>query len=269
MAKKKKYYVVWDGHEPGIYPSWEACQEQINGFPGADYKSYKSKEEAEAAYYNRDAAKKKIKAKKKQKYYVVWEGFKPGIYTDWDEAKKQITGAIKPIYKTFGSKEIAEKAFKEGPENYKGKDFRKTKNLSVEELERIGQPIPESLSVDAAANSRTGVFEYQGVITDSKTLVFHAGPFQNGSNNVGEFLAIVHALAYLKKSRSDLPIYTDSRTAMAWVRNKKAKTLVTNPKTLQLVKRAENWLKNNTWNNPILKWETKVWGEIPADFGRK
>jgi len=266
---KKKYYVVWNGHTPGIYPTWKSCQEQINGFPSADYKSYSSKSEAESAYRDRDTAKAKIKAKKKPTYYVVWQGNTPGIYTDWDEAKKQIDGAIKPIYKSFGSKEIAEKAYREGPENYKGKDFRKTKNLSVADLERIGQPDPLSISVDAAANSRTGLFEYQGVVTDSKTLLFHAGPFQNGSNNVGEFLAIVHGLAYLKKSRSDIPIYTDSRTAMAWVRNKKSKTLVTDPKTLQLVTRAENWLKANTWNNPILKWETKVWGEIPADFGRK
>lgn len=266
---KKKYYVVWGGLKTGIFNTWAECQEQTVGYPNADYKSYKTRSEAEQAFKNRDAAKAKIKSAKKPVYYVVWQGNQPGIYTDWAEAKKQIDGAAKPVYKSFGSKEIAEKAYNEGPENYKGKDFRKTKNLTAAQLEKIGQPNPLTLSVDAAANSRTGVFEYQGVITDSKTLVFHAGPFQNGSNNVGEFLAIVHALAFLQKSKSDLPIYTDSRTAMAWVRNKKSKTMVTDPQTLKLVTRAENWLKNNTWKNPIWKWETKVWGEIPADFGRK
>lgn len=269
MAKKQKFYVVWNGHTPGIYNSWAACQEQTVGFPKADYKSFKTKTEAQFAYENREITKQKIKATKKPVYYVVWQGNTPGIYTDWTEAKKQIDGATKPVYKSFGSKEIAEKAYQEGPENYKGKDFRKTKNLTPEQLEKIGQPNPLTLSVDAASNAQTGVYEYQGVITDSKTQVFHFGPAENGSNNIGEFLALVHGLAYLKKNRSDIPIYTDSRTAMAWVRNKKAKSTVTDPKSLALVKRAEDWLKNNTWTNPILKWETKVWGEIPADFGRK
>jgi ribonuclease HI len=42
-----------------------------------------------------------------------------------------------------------------------------------------------------------------------------------------------------------------------------------NKDLLELIKRAENWLKENSFRNPILKWETKAWGEIPADFGRK
>ena len=150
-----------------------------------------------------------------------------------------------------------------------GRDFRKVRDMSDVELEKYGKPNPMSLSVDAASSSRTNEFEYQGVITDSGTRVFHAGPFKDGSNNIGEFLAIVHALAYLKKSRSDLPVYSDSRTAMSWVKNKKAKTTVTNKKTLELVKRGEKWLRENDYPNTILKWHTKVWGEIPADFGRK
>ena len=266
---KQKYYVVWKGHRPGIYDSWAKCQEQIKGFPDADYKSFKTRKEADWAYAHREEVREQVKAKKKPTFYVVWKGHAPGIYTDWDDAKKQIEGFRGAAYKTFGSKELAQQAYKEGPENYKGKDFRKAKNLSPEEIKKYGKPIDMSLSVDAACSSKTGVFEYQGVITDSKTRVFHFGPMKNGSNNVGEFLAIVHALAYLKKSRSDLPIYTDSKTAMAWVRNKAAKTLVRDKEVMKLIRRAETWLKNNTYDNPILKWETKVWGEIPADFGRK
>jgi ribonuclease HI len=266
---KQKYYVVWKGHQPGIYTSWPDCQEQVVGFPEADYKSFKTKAEAEFAYKNRETVKKELKAKKKTMYYVVWEGVTPGIYTDWDEARKQLSGFKKPVFQTFASKETAEQAFKDGPEKYKGKDYKNTKKLSKADLEKYGDPIELSLAVDAAHSSRTQMFEYQGVITESGTRVFHAGPFPNGSNNVGEFLAIVHGLAYLKKNRSDLPIYSDSKTAMAWVRDKAAKTMVKDKKTMELVKRGEKWLKENKYPNQILKWHTKVWGEIPADFGRK
>ena len=99
------------------------------------------------------------------------------------------------------------------------------------------------------------------------------GPFPNGTNNIGEFLALVHGLAFLKDKKSDLPVYTDSKIAMSWIRQKKCKTKLNknskNEKLFELIKRAEVWLTKNNFNNPILKWETKSWGEIPADFGRK
>jgi ribonuclease HI len=84
----------------------------------------------------------------------------------------------------------------------------------------------------------------------------------------------VHGIALLKsKNKEDIPIYSDSRIAMSWVKQKRCKTNITfdasNKDLLELIKRAENWLKENTFKNPILKWETKAWGEIPADFGRK
>ena len=98
-------------------------------------------------------------------------------------------------------------------------------------------------------------------------------PYKNGTNNVGEFLAIVHGLAFLKQRNSDIPIYTDSMTAISWIRQKKTKTtLVQDSKNkflFELIARAEKWLRENKCSNPLLKWETKVWGEIPADFGRK
>ncbi|MEM7162593.1 MAG: ribonuclease H family protein [Bacteroidota bacterium] len=206
---------------------------------------------------------------KKQLYYVVWSGRKPGIYTSWNETQQQIVGTKKPKFKSFGSKELAEKAFQEGPENYEGRSFKKARDLSAAEKKRIGDPNLMSLSVDAACNAKTGVFEYQGVITESGTQVFHAGPFKNGTNNIGEFLALVHALAWLKENRSDLPIYSDSKYAMVWVRNKKANSKVTHPKTLALINRAEKWLRANNYDNQIMKWETKAWGDIPADFNRK
>ncbi len=267
MAKKKpKFYVVWEGHSTGVFHSWAECQRQTNGYPDAKYRSFDSLDEAVNAF--KDPASIEPK-KKKVMYYVVWEGHSPGIYTDWDACKKQIEGATKPKYKAFGSKTLAEKAFEDGPNAYEGRGFKKTKDLSPEELEAIGTPDPNSISVDAASNAKTGVFEYRGVITDSSTEIFRVGPYPHGSNNVGEFLAIVHALAYLKKNRSDLLIYTDSRIAMRWVENMKAKPKNVGTKARNLLVRAEHWLKTNKYKNPIVKWETKVWGEIPADFGRK
>ena len=116
--------------------------------------------------------------------------------------------------------------------------------------------------------------EYRGVDTKTVYEFFRQGPFQRGTNNIGEFLALVHALAYLKKEGKDsLVIYTDSRTAMSWVRNKKVKTTLKktgqNAILFELMDRGITWLKNNSYKNPIIKWDTKSWGEIPADFGRK
>ncbi|NND94420.1 MAG: ribonuclease H [Flavobacteriales bacterium] len=268
MAKKKnKYYVVWEGHVPGVYHTWAECQQQTSGYADARFRSFDSLEEAEKAFQNPELVLPK--KKKKPLYYVVWEGLSPGIYTDWDSAKKQIEGATRPKYKAFGSKMLAETAYEEGPDKYEGRGFKKTRDLSQEELDEIGLPIPESISVDAASNAKTGVFEYRGVITDSGTEVFKVGPLREGSNNIGEFLALVHALAYLKKSRSSLPIYSDSRIAMGWVKNGKARPKKAGAKARALIRRAEAWLKNNDYDNPIWKWHTKVWGEIPADFGRK
>ncbi|MCL4131982.1 UNVERIFIED_CONTAM: hypothetical protein GTU68_051428 [Idotea baltica] len=116
--------------------------------------------------------------------------------------------------------------------------------------------------------------EYRGVLTHNKQQIFIKGPFKKGTNNIGEFLALVHGIALLKsKNKETIPIYSDSKIAMSWVRQKKCKTKLSfnneNNDLLELIKRAENWLKENTFKNPILKWETKAWGEIPADFGRK
>ena len=269
MSKQKKYYVVWQGHQPGIYDSWEHCQREIKGYPDAKFKSFVNIDEAKHAFKNPDS----VVSEKKPLYYVVWHGHRPGIYTDWVAVQEQIKGFIKPIYKTFGSKQLAEKAFLEHPDLYKSGNFKKTKDLSADQLEKIGKPIELSLAVDAACNNK-GDFEYQGVWTYSGDTVFKVGPYKKGSNNIGEFLALVHALAFLNKHRDEqmktLPIYSDSRIAMGWVKRKGCFTKKSpTADVLNLIKRAEQWLKSNSYKNPILKWETKVWGEIPADFGRK
>jgi ribonuclease HI len=269
MAKKKpKWYVVWKGKKPGIYTSWWDAKKQIDGFAGAQYKSYLSKSAAQEAWEDPVYAQEVIKENRKTIYYVVWKAKQTGIFTDWEKVKSLIEGFPGPQYKSFGSKQLAEQAYQEGPENYKGRSFKKTKDMTDADKARYGMPNEMSVSVDAACNAK-GDMEYRGVFTYSSDEIFKRGPYKNGSNNVGEFLALVHALAWLKKEKSDLPIYSDSKYAMAWVKKKKANSKITDPYLIDVVKRAENWLKENEYPNQIIKWQTKFWGEIPADFGRK
>ncbi|MDV7186738.1 ribonuclease H family protein [Lutibacter sp. TH_r2] len=208
----------------------------------------------------------------KKKFYVIWQGHKTGVFTSWNVCKKHIENYKGAQYKSFLSKEEAEKALEGKYEDYKGKDTKKVK-LSSEELKLIGNPIYPSISVDAACSGNPGKMEYRGVDSKSKKQLFIQGPFEKGTNNIGEFLALVHGLGYLKQKNSQLPIYSDSKIAMSWVKSGQCRTNLQitseNKELFDFVKRAETWLKNNTYATKILKWETKAWGEIPADFGRK
>lgn len=208
----------------------------------------------------------------KKKYYVVWKGKEIGIFETWKECEKQIKGFEGARYKSFASKEMAEKAFEGEMKDFLGKNFDKPK-LSPADLLRIGNPIAESLAVDAACSGNPGRLEYQGVDTKCGIMLFHGGPWEMGTVNIGEFLAIVHGLAYLKERNSGVPVYTDSKTAMKWIRDKKVNTKLEktaiNATLFNVVERALKWLNTNNYPNRILKWETAAWGEIPADFGRK
>ncbi len=209
---------------------------------------------------------------KKEKFYTVWKGKKPGIYTTWKDCKAAITGYKGAQYKSFSTFETAKKAYNGNYEEYKGKK-KSGAVLTQEQLLKIGRPNYHSISVDAASSGNPGVMEYQGVDTKTQKKLFKQGPFPQGTNNIGEFLAIVHGLAFLKQRKSDRIIYTDSRTAMSWVRkqtcNTKLEEAKKNKHLFELIRRAIEWLKTNSYNTPVVKWETKAWGEIPADFGRK
>lgn len=208
----------------------------------------------------------------KQKYYVVWKGKKPGIYTSWNDCKKQIENVTGALYKSFEDPGLAQKAYKGRPYDFMG-NGAKIKNMSKNQLKSAGKPNYKSISVDAACSGNPGVLEYQGVDTATGKRLFHVGPFPEGTVNLGEFLALIHGLAFLQKRNLDLPIYSDSVTAMKWVRDKKINSKLKrskkNKKLFELVDRGIEWLKNNSYPNKIIKWETAVWGEIPADFGRK
>ena len=200
----------------------------------------------------------------KQKYYVVWKGNNPGVYKSWEKCREEIKNIKGALFKSFGDIEEAQKAYEMGYDEYK-KNSVKDHVLEGPEL--------NSISVDAASSGNPGIMEYQGVDTKTKEVLFKMGPFNNATNNIGEFLALVHGIAILEKDLKKKIIYSDSITAMSWVRKKRCQTKLTrskeNEEVFILVERAILWLKENKYSAIIKKWETKNWGEIPADFGRK
>ncbi|MBK7409025.1 MAG: viroplasmin family protein [Saprospirales bacterium] len=205
----------------------------------------------------------------KKKYYVVWEGLTPGIYGSWPAAQAQVKGYPGARYQAFATEAEARQAFHQGAPVRTAVPKGVPKPTSLPENAPI---VWESICVDAACSGNPGKMEYRGVDTRTGYQFFHQA-FPLGTNNIGEFLAIVHGLAMLQKKGSQIPVYSDSRNAIKWVRAGKCKTtLVRNAKTASLfsvIERAETWLAQHTFSNPLLKWETEEWGEIPADFGRK
>jgi ribonuclease HI len=208
----------------------------------------------------------------KNNFYVVWRGKKPGIYPHWNECRKQVEGFPGALYKGFPTEEQARSAAMDDPMKYMSRELHQPRRIICSNPD-IGEPLTDSICVDAACSGNPGVLEYRGVDTFSGAELFHKGPFPEGTVNIGEFLAVVHALAYLKKIGSDWPVYSDSRTALAWLRNREIKTTLAlsdkNRELFAIVTRALKWIRANEWPNPVLKWETEYWGEIPADFGRK
>ena len=207
-------------------------------------------------------------AKSKANFYVVWQGREPGIYDSWAACEAQVKGTAAK-YKGFATLAEAQQAFAGNPEEYI------TRTLQRSDLQRsdLPSPILPALAVDAACSGNPGIMEFRGVIADTGTQVFHRGPYIDGTNNIGEFLAIVLGLAYLKINNLPWVLYSDSKTAISWVRQKQCKTKLEwntkNQDLLLAVRAAEKWLHENTWTTSIHKWDTEHWGEIPADFGRK
>ena len=210
-------------------------------------------------------------SKKRAAYYVVWNGKTPGIYDNWEDCEAQVKGATGAKYKGFASRADAEQAFADGAEKHIVKKEKGITDKGQETKDK--SPILPALAVDAACSGNPGIMEFRGVIADTGTEVFHRGPFQGGTNNIGEFLALVLGLAYLKQNQLPWALYSDSRTALAWLRKGHAETKLEwnagNQDLFFTLRKAEQWLHDNTWTTPVYKWDTKAWGEIPADFGRK
>lgn len=210
-----------------------------------------------------------------KKYYVVWVGRQTGVFSDWSACKQQIDGFENARYMSFASESEAAKAFAEGWQAAYA--LRKSvNNTATADSKRKSESRPEGdvLAVDAACSGNPGKMEYRAVYLRTGQEVFHLGPLTDGTNNIGEFLAIVHALALETRKGLRIPIYSDSVNALLWVRKKKCGTKLAhtgrNDEIFDLIERAENWLKSHDYSQiPLLKWQTEIWGEIPADFGRK
>ncbi|MDO4771491.1 ribonuclease H family protein [Porphyromonas sp.] len=211
-------------------------------------------------------------SKSEKKWYVVWSGREPGIYESWDECKRQVIGQKGARYKSFKgiSRAEANSILLGGAP----KVTRPRKKVSADTSEVLSPIDPDAIAVDAACSGNPGVMEYRGVLIETGDVIFHSQKYTKGTNNIGEFLAIVHALALMEQRRYIVPIYSDSRTAISWVKNKAVKTtLARDAKTdllWQHIDRALAWLKTHDLSPyTILKWDTETRGEIPADFGRK
>ncbi len=212
--EKRKFYVVWEGRDPGIYDSWEDCQEQVEGFPGAKYKSYPTQAAAVEAFRG-DPREQLAMARQLARHIGMTVDYTaiPGIRLD-------------------------------------------------------------AIAVDGACSKNPGPMEYRGVRVADGAELFRVGPIEGGTNNIGEYLAIIHVAALLAKAGdTSTPIYSDSRTALSWIRRGRSNTKIVptaeNARLLQILARADAWLAAHRIPNQILKWDTDSWGEIPADFGRK
>ncbi|WP_372632067.1 ribonuclease H [Cohnella sp.] len=207
----------------------------------------------------------------KTKHYVVWVGRQPGVYASWAECQKQINQFDEAKYKSYESKAAAEQAYREGWKKHWGSG--KSSGAKKAPAAVPGKIDYDSISVDVGTQGNPGPVEYKGVDTRTGEVIFSVGPVKKGTNNLGEFLAIVHALAYLKKIGSSKTVYSDSVNALKWVKQKEvSSTLVRDESTREiwdLTDRAVRWLKTNDYPNKVLKWQTKEWGEIKADYGRK
>lgn len=211
-----KYYVVWEGRNPGIYDNWDDAWEQVDGFPGAKYKSYDTLSAATEAYRNSEADISFIK-----------------------QMASHMKATAAPV------------------------DYTTIPGIRL-----------DAIAVDGACAGNPGRMEYRCVRVIDGVEIFHMGPLEGGTNNIGEYLALIHAAALLARDgNTSTPIYTDSRTALAWVRRRHSNTTIQpngrNAKVIELLARADAWIGAHAIANPILKWDTAQWGEIPADFGRK
>lgn len=217
------------------------------------------------------------------KYYVVFRGFNPGVYDNWDEVKEQTNGFPNCLYKGYTTSEEATEAYR----NYTGTEDREelgrlisgirhdnaTSQNGIPSYKNNPEIDQNAWAVDASCRKNPGPMEYRGVDLKTGEEVFHLGPLEDGTNNIGEFLALVHAMALMQKRGEWHNIYYDSETAYKWWRNKRPKTTLQqtdkNAKIFELLARATVWINNHTFPGKVMKWQTDRWGEIPADFGRK
>lgn len=220
---------------------------------------------------------------KRNKFYVVWEGWHPGVYDNWEDAHEQVIDYPGARYKGFESAAAAAQAFRENDRKGGGISLGKllahaggtgTGRGESPDWHKIPEIDTDAWAVDASCLGNPGVMEYRGLDLHTGRELFRVGPFEQATNNLGEFLAIVHAMALMTQRGEQHTIYSDSVSGMAWARNRKIRTTLertaANERLFVLLERALIWLNTHPSHGiSVLKWQTDRWGEIPADFGRK
>lgn len=208
----------------------------------------------------------------KKKYYVVWHGLQTGVFDSWHACERQVKGVDGALFKSFDTRAAAEQAYASPPSDY----ISRRGSVAPRAVKHAPDAVLHSNAIasDAACSGNPGPMEYRGVYIPTGQELFHFGPV-HGTNNIGEFLAIVHAMALIEREGWQMTVYSDSRNAIKWVNEGQCKTKLTRDASteplFELIGRAEVWLANHpaAKRPPLLKWDTDHWGEIPADFGRK
>ena len=251
--QSNKYYVVWKGYAPGVYDSWEEAEIQVSGFPDAEYRAFRTQEAAVEAFRDGYDRQGLIQEVAKQMKEISNEGVKVNFKENTASQSKESTANQSPTT----------------PSKTKASGSRKKITIQTDNPPYL----LDALAVDAACSGNPGPMEYRGVHVRTGQEIFRVGPMEQGTNNIGEFLAIVHGMALQEKQGTRLPIYSDSVNAQLWVRQGMCKTKLeetdANAPLFDMISRAESWLRTHSFRLPVYKWETKLWGEIPADFGRK
>jgi ribonuclease HI len=200
----------------------------------------------------------------KKKYYAIIGGKDQGLHYDtWNNIELKVNGNSGVYSKCLEQDKIA------------AMDYFEKHKLAISEVkqdikESTVVSIPEHGNVvDGACNQNTGEFQYQVFDLNTQSIKHTSKPYLNGTNNIAEFFAIICALRAFAKTKSNYPIYSDSTTAIKWVKDRCCNTKVNDRELLMKISEQIEWLRSNNCPNPILKWETKIWGENPADFGRK
>lgn len=212
---------------------------------------------------------------KRAKFYVVFKGRKPGVYKTWDECQRNTAGYPGASFSSFTSETEAYQAFAVGDLA----EWKKKARGLQDERWSHAPPMRNGtfLVVDAACSGYPGPVEFRGVLMPGRAEAFKFGPYQAGSNNIGEYLAIITGFRWLHERSMNIPVYSDSKVAIGWVLGEGiCKTNMTKDQMGSVLQRevesAERWLRGPwapTYKKLLHRWDTEEWGEIPADFNRK
>jgi ribonuclease HI len=194
------------------------------------------------------------------KFYVVWNGREKGIFDSWETCRLSVVGFTGAKFKSFNSRIRAES-------EYGG---------NVPLPPEVSSGIGMALTVDGACDGTLG--EFRGVLIPSCVETFRSVPFKHATNNVMEYLAIIRGLMWMDGRGLRIPLYSDSKIAIAWVSGADnlchtCKSFAEGSETAREIIKYGGWLRSRTHKVGLLaclrKWDTITFGEIPADFGRK